>query len=497
MASTDRDVPDDSVPAGEVLPAKELLRSSQPPSGKVKKHLSDLCNDVWNYILDYLSGPHWLYRVMRLSKRFHQLALPRLYKSMSFHLDFPHQRLMVALFDTHNPGLQDRDDLAHIDTLVLNLGCYCHEARDYRDAVIPCSLATKSFFALFAVIPLALTKLELRDADLRETTPAILSALNLAILKDLGLQRCQGADIFLTSLSRSKHPPRLHSLRVNHVMPTGEDTIIAAIDDFLVCTPSCLRTLSIILRGYLILPKASSIIHHGFTLEHLFLDVRAYTNRTYDDCDKAARYRGPEFSTFISNLPHLTQLAMAFPKVIADASYAYAIEQNDEFNTQLDGVLELPSLVTLNITTYPFPIGTPSSHDDPSFHFSFQGSVYPAAHHALLTHLANEVLRRSRDYHYDHHNRESPLRTVAFGIAEKGHKRTALIRVKELRPAYFTRSDVWEWRKAVREDMKTVALRLLHVEGQEVDVLMERVDEDLGMEEMMEWDGWWVEEGTA
>lgn len=45
--------------------------------------------------------------------------------------------------------------------------------------------------------------------------------------------------------------------------------------------------------------------------------------------------------------------------------------------------------------------------------------------------------------------------------------------------------------------MKTVALRLLHVEGQEVDVLMERVDEDLGMEEMMEWDGWWVEEGTA
>lgn len=225
--------------------------------------------------------------------------------------------------------------MAHIDTLVLNLGCYCHEARDYRDAVIPCSLATKSFFALFAVIPLALTKLELRDADLRETTPAILSALNLAILKDLGLQRCQGADIFLTSLSRSKHPPRLHSLRVNHVMPTGEDTIIAAIDDFLVCTPSCLRTLSIILRGYLILPKASSIIHHGFTLEHLFLDVRAYTNRTYDDCDKAARYRGPEFSTFISNLPHLTQLAMAFPKVIADASYAYAIEQNDEFNTQL------------------------------------------------------------------------------------------------------------------------------------------------------------------
>lgn len=54
MASTDRDVPDDSVPAGEVLPAKELLRSSQPPSGKVKKHLSDLCNDVWNYILDYV-----------------------------------------------------------------------------------------------------------------------------------------------------------------------------------------------------------------------------------------------------------------------------------------------------------------------------------------------------------------------------------------------------------------------------------------------------------
>lgn len=54
MSSSNRDVPNDSAPAGEVSPAKELVRSSKSPLGEVKKYLSDLCDDVWNCILDYV-----------------------------------------------------------------------------------------------------------------------------------------------------------------------------------------------------------------------------------------------------------------------------------------------------------------------------------------------------------------------------------------------------------------------------------------------------------
>lgn len=151
----------------------------------------------------------------------------------------------------------------------------------------------------------------------------------------------------------------------------------------------------------------------------------------------------------------------------------------------------LPSLITLNIATYPFPIGTPTDPNDPLNNFGPPESVLPAAHQALLTHLANVILERSRDYHGDHHQRESPLRTVVFGIAEKGHGRSMLKRVKALRPAYFTRSDVWEWRKGVREDMKLVLLRRLEMEGEEVNVLMEQVDERVVREEMLDWNSWW------
>ena len=50
---------------------------------------------------------------------------------------------------------------------------------------------------------------------------------------------------------------------------------------------------------------------------------------------------------------------------------------------------------------------------------------------------------------------------------------------------------MWEWRKGVIENMERVALRVLEREGEEVDVLMERVDAGLDREEMLEWDWWW------
>ena len=80
---------------------------------------------------------------------------------------------------------------------------------------------------------------------------------------------------------------------------------------------------------------------------------------------------------------------------------------------------------------------------------------------------------------------------MVFGIAEPGHIRSVLEDVGDLRPAYFTRSDVFEWRKRVREHMERVGLRLLEMEGQEVDVLMEQVDERLDRAEAFEWNWWW------
>lgn len=143
----------------------------------------------------------------------------------------------------------------------------------------------------------------------------------------------------------------------------------------------------------------------------------------------------------------------------------------------------LPSLVTLNVTTYPFPIGTPASPYDNSYK---PKSVLASAHHVLLRHLANVVLEHTLWYHNVHYHQGPPLRNVVFGIAEKGYTRTG---VNDLKPAYFTRSDLWGW-KRVQENMESIRFSLLEMEGEEVDVLLELVDERLDREEMLEWDLW-------
>lgn len=57
----------------------------------------------------------------------------------------------------------------------------------------------------------------------------------------------------------------------------------------------------------------------------------------------------------------------------------------------------------------------------------------------------------------------------------------------DLRPTYFTKSDVRKWRRRRDwKDMQPVTLRLLAMEGQEVDVLMERVDDELDPEEILD-----------
>lgn len=150
-------------------------------------------------------------------------------------------------------------------------------------------------------------------------------------------------------------------------------------------------------------------------------------------------------------------------------------------------MLLLPSLITLNITTYPFPIGTSTDPNDPLGNFGPRQSVKLAAHNALLLYFATVILEDSRHYRRSRHNSESPLRTVAFGIAENAHRRSVLQGSSDLRPTYFTKSDVRKWRR--RRDwknMQPVTLRLLAMEGQEVDVLMERVDDELDPEKILD-----------
>ena len=132
--------------------------------------------------------------------------------------------------------------------------------------------------------------------------------VTLATLKYLTLPRCEGADSFLANLSRSKDPPQLHALRVNHRRPATHDTIVTAIDDFLFCTPSSLHTLTILLRGYDVQPNASSIAHHGSTLKRLSLDVRRLTDRILDNYnnESAVVYSDFEAQELFVNLPNLT-----------------------------------------------------------------------------------------------------------------------------------------------------------------------------------------------
>lgn len=225
------------------------------------------------------------------------------------------------------------DNIIH--TLILDLWDEEQEDRTQEDGdagVYSCTLETKKFFSLFAATPLSLTKLELHNVTLHKSTRAIISGLRLATLRDLNLYICKGADIFLTGLSRSKDPPRLRALRVNNPQSETSNIIVTAIEDYLTCTPSSLLTLTVILRGSTVLPKASSIVHHGPTLKHLFLDVRFYTEGISHDCDDAALYTGSEVQTFFANLPHVTQLAMAFPKVIADGSGVF--EMGEAFKIQ-------------------------------------------------------------------------------------------------------------------------------------------------------------------
>lgn len=226
-----------------------------------------------------------------------------------------------------------------IETLILDLWPY--EEDDIRvgrldDDIHFGVLKMKEFFAPFAVTLLFLTKLELRNIRLHESTHAIISALSLPTLKDLGLYRCAGADVFLTNLSQSKNPPRLHALRISHLRLETTDTIVSAIDAYLIATPSSLRTLTVFLRGSNVQPKASSIVHHGSTLNQLFLDVRTCNHQIYKNNDHALLYPGSQLPIFFSNLPHLTQLAMAFPKVVADGNHLFT---KINFKTQLVSII--------------------------------------------------------------------------------------------------------------------------------------------------------------
>ncbi|KAL8892754.1 MAG: hypothetical protein Q9215_000346 [Flavoplaca cf. flavocitrina] len=295
--------------------------------------------------------------------------------------------------------------------------------------------------------PLAITTLHLHCLDLWHS-PCMLSSLKWQVLENLHVISCERSDILLMRLSQlaAEERLRLRTFRIYHEQKLGVDSQVSddiqtdltiySVDKLLLSMKDTLSELWIVMRGLyhfdrLLGPMAAGITNHGKSLLQLTADVRGY--RPADSKDSGEQHVGwfePEiWEEVCASMGRLEQVYVPFPPVVADEN----LTARDEYYSYLDTALQIPTLKTLNATTWPYPLHTKLYHPNDTDSIAripyiigpwkaaqpYKGSYLPVDfYHHCLGYLVEYIIRRRSELIF---NPFKPLDIVGFGLVEREH----------------------------------------------------------------------------
>ncbi|KAL9626408.1 MAG: hypothetical protein Q9204_007329 [Flavoplaca sp. TL-2023a] len=351
-----------------------------------------------------------------------------------------------------------------ISTLTLDFGSIIRRLRTTRDAfdgdwtrwnqltkAYHCTLLKELFGSPKQVrlaAPLAISTLHLHCLDLWHS-PYMLSSLKWQVLENLQVVSCERPDVLLMRISQlaAEKRLRLRTFRIYHEQKLGVDSQVShdiqtdrtiySVDKLLLSMKDTLSELWIVMRGLhlfdrLLGPMAAGITNHGKSLLQLTADVRGY--RPADSKHSGEQHVGwfePEiWEEVCASMGRLEQLYVPFPPVVADEN----LTARDEYYSYLDTALQIPTLKTLNATTWPYPLHTELYHPNDTYSVAripyikgpwkaaaqpYKSSYLPVDfYHHCLGYLVEYIVRRRSELIFSPFK---PLDIVGFGLVEGEH----------------------------------------------------------------------------
>ncbi|KAL9024321.1 MAG: hypothetical protein Q9180_007936, partial [Flavoplaca navasiana] len=340
-------------------------------------------------------------------------------------LDFGslNRRLQKMLQTLNDDGTQfDRLGKAYDDTLLKELFRLPKQAR--------------------SAVPLAITTLHLHHVGLCYSPKYMLPSLNWQVLENLHIISCDRPDVLLMRISQlaAEKRPRLRTFRIYHDQEFGVDTqmsddiqtdrTIYNVDKLLLSMKDTLIELWIVMRGLnrfdqLLSPMAAGIANHGKSLVRLTADVRSYKpSHSMNSGDQHVGWFEPgTWEEVCASMARLEELYVPFPPVVADEN----LTAREEYYSYLDTTLQIPTLKTLNATTWPYPLHTKLYHPNDADSIAripyirgpwkapqpYKGSYLPVDfYHHCLGYLVEYITRRRSELIF---NPFKPLDIVGFG----------------------------------------------------------------------------------
>jgi hypothetical protein len=267
-----------------------------------------------------------------------------------------------------------------------------HAPRELNDGPTGPGLVTRTLFQHLLPFdkmtskPFAhLRSLRLVEVGLRHCADTYGRFIDFALLENLRIIKCSGADALLSLLCKSAHlPQKLHCLELQHDDNADNDAL-TAMDGFL-CLVEGIQDLYIDLTNVKAMPAIDGIIKHSKTLHVLLVHASETPN------DELV-WMSDDFHRLCSSATKLRQLSCAWPatsilKVNSPSWVAYQCH-----------VTFLLSLTTLHITT--FPTCSP-----------LKGNLDRAVYTELLRwHSSQLLLYKSAS--------SLSLKLIAFGVSDK------------------------------------------------------------------------------
>ncbi|KAL8779983.1 MAG: hypothetical protein Q9213_006672 [Squamulea squamosa] len=309
--------------------------------------------------------------------------------------------------------------------------------------------------------PLAITTLYLHCVDLWHGPRYLFAGLELRVLEKLHIISCPRVQNLLLKMSQlpTEKRSQLRHFHIYHEQDPAEltwvsddnqtDRTIYSVNEFLLSIKDTLQDLWIVMRGLhrrdrLLNPMARGIANHGSSLLKLTADVR--TCEPSHSATTGEQYVGwfplDTWEEVCASMGQLEQLYVPFPLVVAN-EYMTA---RQEYHFYLDTALQIPTLKTLNMTTWPYPLHTklfPPGDDRPSDPIPYivgpwktgrsSRTWFPIGfyHHCLKYIVDNIASRRSQLIF----NPCKHLDIVGFGLLERNHYMSDL--QNPLEPVYF------------------------------------------------------------
>ncbi|KAF2753606.1 hypothetical protein EJ05DRAFT_165717 [Pseudovirgaria hyperparasitica] len=250
--------------------------------------------------------------------------------------------------------------------------------------------------------PMSLRELTLQKVSLKFCQDTYTKIIEFSNVMSLRVFLCPGAECFFAELSKSsKLPVRLETLEFKHE-DNNEHDGLSTLDNFL-CLTSGLRSLALDIANVKDLPAPAGIVRHASTLKQL----NVHAGKGDMDCqDDEIVYSIEHFEQICKACTAIEQLSVAFPATCAVRS------NTENFSAFETAVGDIPSLITLNITTWP------SSSTSSSTSSRLPQKIYEH----LLQGMAQQGFEKSIK-HAEENKRSSRLAVIAFGSSDKVYDR--------------------------------------------------------------------------